>query len=69
MKCLFAQKSLQPPLPNDLALSFYIQSHKLVCAVYHMHKDHSGQLKFDIFQVRKTLFLRIFRSLDIDYKM
>ncbi|CAM6031332.1 unnamed protein product, partial [Sphagnum compactum] len=43
-------KSLQPPLPNDLALSFYIQSHKLVCAVYHMHKDHSGQLKFDIFQ-------------------
>jgi hypothetical protein len=48
-------KSLQPPLPNDLALSFYIQSHKLVCAVYHMHKDHSGQLKFDIFQAETSV--------------
>ncbi|XP_054155042.1 protein rogdi-like isoform X2 [Oppia nitens] len=47
--------SLQPPLPNDLAVSFYIQSHKLVCAVYHMLRDHSGQLKFDIFQAETSV--------------
>jgi len=43
-------KSLQPPLPNDLAISFYVQAHKLICAVYHMYKDGSGQKKFDISQ-------------------
>ncbi|CAG2117901.1 unnamed protein product, partial [Medioppia subpectinata] len=49
-------QSLQPPLPNDLAVSFYIQSHKLVCAVYHMLKDsHSGQLKFDIYQAETSV--------------
>lgn len=45
------QKSLQPALPNDLAISFYVQSHKLICAVYFMQKDPQGQTKFDIFQV------------------
>jgi len=45
------QKALQPVVPNDLAISFYIQSHKLICAIYHMQKDQHGQIKFDIFQV------------------
>lgn len=56
MKLVFFQKSLQPPLPNDLAISFYIQAHKLVCAVYHMYKDSSGQKKFDISQVCEFKF-------------
>ncbi|XP_023243154.1 protein rogdi-like [Centruroides sculpturatus] len=43
-------KSLQPPLPLDLAVSFYIQSHKLVIAVYHIQKDSQGQTKFDVLQ-------------------
>lgn len=54
--CLIFQKSLQPPLPGDLALSFYVQSHKLVFAVYHIlskEKEAQGPPKFDVFQVRK----------------
>ncbi|XP_022665902.1 protein rogdi-like [Varroa destructor] len=43
-------KSLQPPLPNDVAVSFYIQSYKLVFAVYHVQKDPHGQQKFDVLQ-------------------
>jgi len=43
-------RSLQPPLPNDLAVSFYIQSYKLVFAVYHVQKDSHGQQKFDVLQ-------------------
>ncbi|XP_046912071.1 uncharacterized protein LOC124493062 [Dermatophagoides farinae] len=48
-------KSLQPPLPNDLAISFYIQANKLICAVYHMYKDGSGQKKFDISQAEISI--------------
>ncbi|RWS06365.1 protein rogdi-like protein [Dinothrombium tinctorium] len=48
-------KSLQPPVPNDLAISFYIQSHKLICAIYHMQKDQHGFTKFDIFQAETSV--------------
>ena len=47
----FIQKSIQPALPNDIAISFYVQSHKLICAVYHMWKDHHGQQKYDTLSV------------------
>lgn len=46
--CCF-QKSLAPPLPNEVAVSFYIQSHKLVFAVYQVSMIH-GALKFDTSQ-------------------
>ncbi len=32
----FLQKSLQPPLPPELALSFYMQGWKLIFGVYHI---------------------------------
>lgn len=46
---LFFQKSLQPNLPEDLAISFYIQSHKLVFAVYQL-SNVQGTMKFDSHQ-------------------
>jgi len=48
-------KALQPAVPSDLAVSFYIQSHKLVCAVYFMQKDTQGQVKFDIYQAETSI--------------
>ncbi|KAI1291783.1 Protein rogdi [Halotydeus destructor] len=48
-------KSIQPPLPNDLAISFYVQSHKMICAVYYMQKDQQGQTKFDIYQAETSI--------------
>ncbi|XP_067012981.2 protein rogdi isoform X2 [Anabrus simplex] len=42
-------KSLSPALPEDLAISFYIQSHKLVFALYQLSNVH-GQMKFDTHQ-------------------
>lgn len=50
-------KSLQPPLPGDLALSFYVQSHKLVFAVYHILSKEAtqGPLKFDVFQAESSV--------------
>ncbi|KFM70671.1 Protein rogdi, partial [Stegodyphus mimosarum] len=49
-------KSLQPPLPGDLAISFYVQSHKLVFAVYHiLSKEAQGPLKFDVFQAESSV--------------
>lgn len=42
-------KSLQPNLPEDLAISFYIQSHKLVFAVYQL-SNVQGTMKFDSHQ-------------------
>ncbi|XP_063228496.1 protein rogdi isoform X2 [Bacillus rossius redtenbacheri] len=39
-------KTLTPPLPEDLAISFYVQSHKLVFALYQLSVDH-GVMKFD----------------------
>ncbi|KAH9376564.1 hypothetical protein HPB48_008757 [Haemaphysalis longicornis] len=48
-------KSLQPPLPQDIAASFYVQSHKLIFAVYYVHKDSHGQPKFDVFQAEASV--------------
>ncbi|CAB0002174.1 unnamed protein product, partial [Nesidiocoris tenuis] len=42
-------KSLSPVLPEDLALSFYIQSHKLVFAVYQLSSTH-GTMKYECHQ-------------------
>lgn len=42
-------KSLVPPLPREVAVSFYLQSWKLIFAVYHMVTD-KGVSRFDRFQ-------------------
>ncbi|XP_031632858.1 protein rogdi-like isoform X2 [Contarinia nasturtii] len=42
-------KSLIPLLPDDLAISFYLQSHKLIFAVYQL-TNVQGTIKFDSFQ-------------------
>jgi protein rogdi len=39
-------KSLSPNLPEDLALSFYIQSHKLIFATYQL-TNNQGTMKFE----------------------
>ncbi|XP_044018555.1 protein rogdi isoform X2 [Aphidius gifuensis] len=39
-------KSLNPNLPENLAISFYIQSYKLVLAVYQLESTH-GSVKYD----------------------
>lgn len=39
-------KSLSPNLPEDLALSFYIQSHKLIFATYQL-TNSQGTMKFE----------------------
>lgn len=41
-----SQKSLAPNLPDDLAISFYLQSHKLIFAVYQL-TNIQGTMKFD----------------------
>lgn len=48
------QKSLSPNLPEDLAISFYIQSHKLVFAVYQLTNMH-GTMKFDTYQAEASV--------------
>lgn len=42
-------KALAPNLAEDLAISFYIQSHKLVFAVYQLSNSH-GTMKYDCAQ-------------------
>jgi len=42
-------KSLMPNLPSDLTVSFYIQAHKLIFAVY-LLSQAAGHVKFDTFQ-------------------
>jgi len=42
-------KSLIPNLPSDLTVSFYIQAHKLIFAVY-LLSQAQGHVKFDTFQ-------------------
>ncbi|KAF2897856.1 hypothetical protein ILUMI_08307 [Ignelater luminosus] len=39
-------KSLSPNLPEDIAISFYLQSHKLIVALYQLSNNH-GNVKFD----------------------
>lgn len=48
------QKNLKPNLPEDVAISFYIQSHKLVFAVYHLTTVH-GNVKFDCHQADASI--------------
>lgn len=45
-KLTFLQKSLTPNLPEDLAISFYIQSHKLIFAIYQLVHSH-GEMKYE----------------------
>lgn len=40
------QKSLSPNLSEDLAISFYIQSHKLIFAIYQLVYSH-GEMKYE----------------------
>merc|ERR1712059_35606 len=42
-------KSLVPALPREVAVSFYLQSYKLIFAVYHMVTD-KGVSRFDRYQ-------------------
>nr|CAG4648118.1 EOG090X0AKT [Moina brachiata]SVE93168.1 EOG090X0AKT [Moina brachiata] len=42
-------KTLNPPLPSDLAVSFYLQAHKLIFAVYHLTQA-GGTVKFETLQ-------------------
>ncbi len=46
---LVAQKTLTPSLPSDLAVSFYLQAHKLIFAVYHLTQA-GGTVKFETLQ-------------------
>lgn len=43
---MFLKKSLSPNLSEDLAISFYLQSHKLIIAVYQLTNVH-GTMRFD----------------------
>ncbi|UYV75145.1 ROGDI [Cordylochernes scorpioides] len=49
-------KSLQPPLPADLAISFYIQAHKLTFAVYHVH-NKANRKDFEVYHTLSSGFL------------
>nr|CAG4641077.1 EOG090X0AKT [Eulimnadia texana] len=42
-------RTLNPQLPGDLAVSFYVQAHKLVFAVYHLTQT-GGAIKFEVLQ-------------------
>lgn len=48
-------KVLHPLPPHDMAISFYIQSHKLVCAVYHMSKDVANNTKYESIQAETSV--------------
>ena len=48
------QKSLLPPLPPDVVVSFYIQAQKLFFAVYLLSQTQ-GNVKFDVFQAECTI--------------
>jgi hypothetical protein len=43
-----------PPLPADVAVSFYLQSHKLVVASYHL-SHHHGHTRFEMVQADTSL--------------
>lgn len=46
--------SLAPNLPDDLAISFYLQSHKLIFAVYKL-KNIQGTMKYDSCQAECSI--------------
>lgn len=43
---IYFQKALSPNLPEDLAISFYIQSHKLIFVAYQLSSVH-GTMRID----------------------
>lgn len=45
-KQYYFQKALSPNLPEDLAISFYIQSHKLIFVAYQLSSVH-GTMRID----------------------
>lgn len=45
-ECFCLQKALSPNLPEDLAISFYIQSHKLIFVAYQLSSVH-GTMRID----------------------
>ncbi|XP_058975701.1 protein rogdi isoform X2 [Musca domestica] len=47
-------KSLTPNLSEDLAVSFYLQSHKLIIAVYQLTNIH-GTMRFDSCQAEASI--------------
>lgn len=47
-------KSLSPNLPEDLAISFYIQSHKLIFAAYQL-TNNQGTMKFESTQAETSV--------------
>ncbi|XP_075159965.1 rogdi atypical leucine zipper isoform X2 [Haematobia irritans] len=47
-------KSLSPNLSEDLAVSFYLQSHKLIIAVYQLTNVH-GTMRFDSCQAEASI--------------
>ena len=47
----FLQKGLQPPIPNELVMSFYLSGWKLILAVYHIVVDPKTNVsKFNRYQ-------------------
>ncbi|XP_065221320.1 protein rogdi isoform X1 [Planococcus citri] len=49
MKCLF------PTLPDDVAITFYVQSHKLILAVYQSSTMRGSTTKCDAYQAECTI--------------
>lgn len=47
-------KCLSPNLPEDLAISFYLQSHKLIFAAYQL-SNIQGTMKFDSCQAETSV--------------
>lgn len=48
-------KTFTPPLPNDVLLSYYVSSTKLVCACYHVTKAANGAQTVTIYQAESQL--------------
>lgn len=48
-------KVFVPSVPSDIAISFYVQSHKLVCALYHINKDSHNNWKYDVMQADESI--------------
>lgn len=51
---ILLQKSLSPNLSEDLAISFYLQSHKLIIAVYQLI-NVQGTMGFDSCQAETSV--------------
>lgn len=49
------QKCLFPTLPEDVAITFYVQSHKLILAVYQSSTSRGSTTKCDAYQAECTV--------------